>query len=318
MGNNKLTIKDYMSAPAVQAKMEEMLRSPDIIRHFITSVISIAGADELLAIAEPRSLFNACLTAASLNLPINKNLGFAHIIGYRNNKKRIVEAQFQLGARGYRELAQRSGLYKIINQGDVRVGELVGRDHLTGELKFDWNDNDEERETMPIVGYFSYFRLATGFSSTLYMSKEQITTHGKKYSQSYKKGFGPWVDNFDTMALKTVSKLNISKNGPLSVELQKAVVVDQAVILDEDKLEYIDGTDIELENEKATEEEKDEIIKANTLIEAIKVGFPAESEMLRPQKSIKQMVEDRGWTSKDDKAKDQELLNELRSEDDNS
>src|SRR5436305_3354805 len=111
----QITIKDYMSAPAVREKMKEMLQSPELIRQFTTSVISIAGSDELLAQAEPRSLFNACLTAASLNLPINKNLGFAHIIGYRNNKKNIVEAQFQLGARGFRELAQRSGQYQIIN-----------------------------------------------------------------------------------------------------------------------------------------------------------------------------------------------------------
>ena len=262
-----LTIKDYMSAPAVQTKMKEMLISPEMIRQFTTSVISIAGADELLAIAEPRSLFNACLTAASLNLPINKNLGFAHIIGYKNNKKGgVVEAQFQLGARGFKELAQRSGQYKIINQGDVREGELKGRDRLTGELKFEWNENDAIRADLPIIGYFSYFKLSNGFSSTLYMSLEEVTAHGKKYSQSFKRGYGPWTDNFDAMALKTVSKLNISKNGPLSVDMQKAVTVDQAVIHDEDKVDYIDGD--ELANVSATEDEEAAILAANDVQEA--------------------------------------------------
>lgn len=259
--NKPITIKDYMAAPAVREKMKEMLESPDLIRQFTTSVISIAGSDELLAVAEPRSLFNACLTAASLNLPINKNLGFAHIIGYRNNKKDIVEAQFQLGARGFRELAQRSGQYTIINQGDVREGELNGRNRLTGEIDFKWNEDDAEREKMPIIGYFSYFRLSNGFSSTLYMSKEEVTNHGKRYSQSFKRGFGPWVENFDAMALKTVSKLNISKNGPLSVDLQKAVAVDQAVIHDDNKLEYIDGD--ELADVGADDDKKAAIIAAN-------------------------------------------------------
>jgi recombination protein RecT len=256
-----ITIKDYMSAPAVRNKMQEMLQSPELIRQFTTSVISIAGSDELLAVAEPRSLFNACLMAASLNLPINKNLGQAHIIGYRNNKKGVVEAQFQLGARGYRELAIRSGQYTVINQGDVREGELAGRNRLTGEINFNWNDNDVEREKLPVVGYFSYFRLSNGFSSTLYMSKEEVTNHGKQYSQSYKRGYGPWVDNFNAMALKTVSKLNISKNGPLSIDMQKAIAVDQAVIHDEDKLEYVDG--MEVIDVGADDEKKAAIIAAN-------------------------------------------------------
>ena len=262
MSTKALTIKDYMSAPQVQTKMKEMLQSPELIRQFTTSVISIAGADELLATAEPRSLFNACLTAASLNLPINKNLGFAHIIGYKNNRKGITEAQFQLGARGFRELAQRSGQYQIINQGDVREGELVGRDRLTGDLKFNWNEDDAARDKLPIIGYFSYFKLSNGFTSTLYMSMDEIKAHGQRYSQSYKRGYGPWVDNFDAMALKTVSKLNISKNGPLSVDMQKAVSVDQAVIHDDDKVDYIDGD--ELADVEANDEEQAAILAANT------------------------------------------------------
>ena len=261
--NKMITIKDYMSSPAVIKKMQEMLQTPEAVRQFSTAVISIAGADALLGSAEPRSLFNACLTAASLNLPINKNLGFAHIIGYKNNKNGgVVEAQFQLGSRGFKELAQRSGQYVTINQGDVRDGELVGRNRLTGELTFSWVSDDEAREKLEITGYFSYFKLKSGLESTLYMSKQQIEAHAKRYSQSYKSGYGPWKDNFDAMALKTVSKLNISKNGPLSIDMQKAVEVDQAVVRDDGRLDYIDGTD--LSSVTATDEEVDEIVKANT------------------------------------------------------
>jgi recombination protein RecT len=264
--SKELTIKEYMSAPAVRTKMQEMLQSPELIRQFTTSVISIAGSDELLATAEPRSLFNACLTAASLNLPINKNLSFAHIIGYRNNKKGITEAQFQLGARGFKELAQRTGQYIVINQGDVREGEITGRNRLTGQIEFKWVEDDIIRMNLPIIGYFSYFKLRNGFESTLYMSVDELNAHGKRYSQSFKKGYGPWTDNHEAMCLKTVSKLNISKNGPLSVELQKAIVSDQAVIEDEDKLNYVDG---ELSDVNASEDQKAAIIAANKTDEVV-------------------------------------------------
>jgi recombination protein RecT len=275
MSDNKIiTIKDYMSAPKVIRKMNEMLQTTEAVRQFSTAVISIAGSDELLSVAEPRSLFNACLTAASLNLPINKNLGFAHIIGYKNNRKGgIVEAQFQL----------------IINQGDVREGELIGRDRLTGELKFDWCEDDGDRAELPIIGYFSYFNLKNGFSSTLYMSLEEIQAHGKRYSQSYKKGFGPWVDNFDAMALKTVSKLNISKNGTLSIELQKAIETDQGVIRDDGKADFIDGDELGTVN--ATDDEQNAILNAQTEEAEVVTPEPAKkAEVVKPVEDKKESV----------------------------
>lgn len=256
-----ITIKEYIAAPQVKQKMDEMLVEPRMIRQFTTSVISLAGSDDLLADAEPRSLFNACLTAASMNLPINKNLGYAHIIGYNNKRKGIVEAQFQIGARGIKELAQRSGRYKIIHQGDVRDGELIGRNRLTGEIEFKFVADDEIRSKLPVVGYFSYFRLDNGFESTLYMSVKELRDHALKYSQSFKKNFGPWVDNFEAMCLKTVSKLNISKNGPMDVNLQDAIQADQAVIRDDGKRDYIDGDDL-VQNEKASADEQDAIVAA--------------------------------------------------------
>ncbi|HMT18534.1 MAG TPA: recombinase RecT [Candidatus Saccharibacteria bacterium] len=239
---SKLTIKEFISAPAVIKKMNEMLESPKKVSQFTTSVIAISSSDELLASAEPRSVFNACLTAASLNLPINKNLGYAHIIGYKNNKKGgIVEAQFQIGAKGFKQLAQRTGQYKFINDSDVREGELKTRDRLSGEMVFEWIEDDAIRNKRKIIGYVSYFELNNGFTSTLYMSKEEVDAHAKQYSQAYKSGYGPWKDNYDAMARKTVTKLNLSKNGPVSTELETAIVADQAVIKDEGKYDYIDG-----------------------------------------------------------------------------
>lgn len=258
-----ITIKEYISAPAVTKKMQEMLVTPEAIRNFTTSIISLAGQDELLANAEPRSLFNAALTAASMNLPISKSLGFAHIIGYKNNRKGgQVEAQFQMGARGFKELAQRSGRYKIINEGEVHDGEVKSRNRLTGEVEWQWIENDEIRNKLPVIGYFSFFRLDNGFESTWYWTVDEVREHAKQYSQAYKSGYGPWKDNFDAMAKKTVMKLNVSKNGPLDITLQKALGVDQAVIRD-DKVDYIDGEE-SLSGELADDTAEAEILAAHT------------------------------------------------------
>ncbi|MBS4040376.1 MAG: recombinase RecT [Flavobacteriales bacterium] len=258
---SKITIKEYISAPAVQKKMNEMLVDKDTIRNFTTSLISISGQDALLAEAEPRSLFNAALEAASMNLPISKSLGFAHIIGYKNNKKGgVVEAQFQMGARGFKELAQRTGRYTIINETEVKEGEVKSRNRLTGEVEFAFIEDDVERGNAKTIGYVSFFRLDNGYESTLYWTNEQIEAHARKYSQSFKSGYGPWKDNFDAMALKTVMKRNIKNNGPLDINLQRALDVDQAIIRD-DKIDYIDGNDL-LANEEATDVEEDAILAA--------------------------------------------------------
>jgi recombination protein RecT len=261
-GNSQLTIKDYMSAPQVQKKMQDMFSEKRLLDGFVQSVISLAGNDDLLAVAEPRSVFNACLTAASLNLQINKNLGFAHIIGYKNNKKGITEAQFQIGAKGLKQLAQRTGQYLFINDTDVREGELKSRDRMTGEIKFEWVENDEEREKLPVVGYLCYFELKSGFKSTLYMTVEQIKEHAKKYSQTYKRGYGPWVDNFDAMCRKTVIKLNINRNGPMSTELQRAVELDQAAVNDDGTPDYIDGEVVDEADKKADQRKRIEAAAA--------------------------------------------------------
>ena len=328
MAESSLTIKEYMSAPKVIKKMNEMLQTPEAVRQFSTAVISIAGADDLLAVAEPRSLFNACLTASSLNLPINKNLGFAHIIGYKNNRKGgIVEAQFQLGARGFKELAQRSGRYKIIHEGDVREGELKSYNRLTGEIDFNWCDDDEERENLPVIGYFSYFKLDNGFESMVYWSVDKVRKHAERFSQAYKNDIkynstkSPWSTDFDGMAKKTVMKNNISKNGPLDINLQKAIQVDQAVIRDDGKTDYIDGELADLDDVGADDEEIDAIVDAQTEEANPYAGTPGEiTDEMRavnktptkkkeePKKTVKEMVKEKGWTKDKEESEQGNLL----------
>jgi recombination protein RecT len=237
-GQRKPSIKTYLESDLVKKKIADILGKRS--GGFITSMLSLAGNDALLAEAEPASLFNAALTAASLDLPINKNLGFAHIIGYKNNRKGIVEAQFQIGAKGLRQLAIRSGQYKYINESDVREGELKSFNRLTGEVEFDWNDDLDIRGQLPVIGYVSYYQLHSGFSNTTYMSVEEIKQHATRYSQSFKSGYGPWADNFPAMASKTVAKRNLA-GGPMSVELQIALAADQGVLHDDGDVDYPDN-----------------------------------------------------------------------------
>jgi recombination protein RecT len=250
----KVTIKEYLGAPAVQKRVEEMLNKRS--SQFTTSVLALAGSDPKIMECEARSLFNACLTAAALDLPINKNLGFAHIIPYKNTKKGIVEAQFQMGWKGFVQLGQRTGQYKTISSTPVYEGQLISADPLRGN-RYDWTKKTSDK----IVGYVSIIILTNGFEHELYMSAEEMEAHGKRYSQAYSKGYDtPWKSNFPAMAAKTVIKLNVSKFGPLSVEMERALVSDQAVLRGDDaKPEYIDGTDL-LDNEKATEDQKDAIV----------------------------------------------------------
>ena len=161
-------------------------------------------------------------------------------------------AQFQIGYKGFYQLAVRSGQYRRINTSDVREGELVRRDRLTGDFEFKFIEDDDVRLKTPIIGYVSYFSLFNGMESTLYMSKKEVEEHAKRYSQTYRakdNRSSKWVTDFDAMALKTVLKLNLSKNGVLSVELRDAIKADQSVMREEGNYEYDD-------NERSIEDEQ--------------------------------------------------------------
>lgn len=250
------TVKGFMALPSTQKRVKELLGNRS--SEFMTSVSSMIGADDKLAACEPVSLFMACLTAAALELPINKNLSFAHIVPYRNNNARVTEAQFQMGWKGYVQLAQRSGQYQTISTTEVHEGQLVAEDPLEGNT-YDWSAKESDK----IIGYVAFIKLNNGFKKDFYMSKEAILKHADKYSKAYNhgRGFGPWKDNFDAMALKTVLKLLISKWGPMSVQMQRAVEVDSAVIKEDGTPDYLDG---ELADVNATDDKKKAIIEANS------------------------------------------------------
>lgn len=187
-------------------------------QQFLSSVLTLANSDQKLKELDPVKLYNCCLMAAAIKLPFNQNLGQAYIIAYKG------EPQLQIGWKGFVQLAQRSGQFKTIGANAVYENEIGGIDPMTGEIIFDFKF-DKQGE---VVGYMAYFELLNGFKKNLYMTVEELQRHGKKYSQTFKRNMGVWVDNFDAMAQKTVIKLLLSKFAPLSIDLEKAIELDQA------------------------------------------------------------------------------------------
>lgn len=245
----KKSISQFLADPNVSKAIEDSLKNRS--QQFVTSVISLVSANPKLAECDRKSLLSACMTAAALNLPINQNLGFAYIIPYKD------QAQFQMGFKGFIQLALRSGLFTRINVSDVKEGELKSIDRLSGDIDFVWAD--EGREKLKTIGYVAYFKLNNGFEKSHYMTSEELKAHGVKFSQTAKKGFGLWVDDFDAMAKKTVLKLLISKYAPMNSELQEATLKDQAIIVD-DQIQYVDNQ-AELPEEVSRTKEIARIIK---------------------------------------------------------
>lgn len=232
------TLRELFNNPIIKTKIEQLVGKNSAT--FATSVMQIANSNTMLRTADPTSIFNAACMAATLNLPLQNGLGFAYIVPFKNNKERKVEAQFQIGYKGFIQLAQRSGQFKRLVALPVYKKQLLKKDFING-FEFDWEQEPEKDENP--IGYYAYFKLVNDFSAELYMSHDDIVKHAQRYSQTFKKGFGVWHDNFEAMALKTVMKLLLSKQAPLSVEMQQAVLADQAVVKDAEnqELNYADN-----------------------------------------------------------------------------
>ncbi len=199
-------VKALLNSDSVKKRFEEILekRAPQ----YMSSIINLVNSDSNLQKCDPMSVISSAMVAATLDLPIDKNLGYAWIVPYGN------KANFQLGYKGYVQLALRTGKYRSINAIPIREGELVKWNPLTEELEVDF----EQRKSDAIIGYAGYFELVNGFRKTVYWSKEEIEAHRKRFSKS---DFG-WKNDYDAMALKTVIRNMLSKWGILSIEMQEA------------------------------------------------------------------------------------------------
>lgn len=244
-----VTLKGYFDKEACMKNLRAMLGQK--AQGFATSVLSVVSNNKLLQNANAQSIYSSAMVAASLDLPINPNLGFAAIVPYGR------QAQFQIMTKGLLQLAIRSGQYERVTNAIVHKGELVKYDPFRDEYEFDAT----KRESDEVIGFMAYFRTIGGYEKYFYMTKEEALAHGKRYSKSYSSGV--WATDPDAMCLKTVLKLLLSKFGILSIEMQRAIKFDQGVVkndftdiesieeIDESEVEYVDNPEQGIDEKKA-------------------------------------------------------------------
>ena len=253
-----VTFSTFMSSDAVKQKVNEMIGSKDGQR-FMTTIISAVSTNPNLAKCEHSTILSAALQGEALKLSPSNQLGHYYLVPYDDNKNKRIVAQFQMGYKGYIQLAMRSGQYKDLDVMDIREGEYKGKDKFTGKPVIEFIEDDDEREELPIVGYFAYFELLNGFRKSLYWSKAKMEKHAMQYSKGYasdvKKGnqYTFWSKDFNGMAYKTMLRQLLSKWAVMSIEMQTAMTTDMAVIND-NGYEYVDNQPEETMPEQTPEE----------------------------------------------------------------
>lgn len=244
----ELTIQSIMSREDVMAKINRMMGKK--AQGFVTSALQVVSSG-LLAKADPVSVYAGIMTAASLDLSLNPAIGHAHLIPFNitlPDKSKQVKAVFVIGYLGLIELCQRSGQYKNISATPIYKGQLVESNPLTG-FKFDFTKTSKE-----VIGYAAYIELVSGFQKTLYMTKQEVLDHGKKYSKTFGKQGSAWVTDEDKMCCKTVLRA-LLKYGPKSIDVQRADAIDEFIpdALPEDST-FVDAeySETDVEREKLT------------------------------------------------------------------
>lgn len=231
---------------------------------FVSNMVALVSSNKALSECDPSTIMFSCLKATALSLPLDPALSMAWVLPYRDNKNNSTVATFQLGAKAYIQLALRTAQYRKINVRDVREGEIVGEDFVSGDIQF--KKLDKDRDSAPIIGFVAMFELINGFSKQLYMSVDELNKHGKRYSQTYRKGYGLWADETMKYAMmeKTILKRLLSKYGVLSVEMQQAIKSDFGVLGENDSVRYIDNEENAI-NLDATMVNQEEIKPMETL-----------------------------------------------------
>lgn len=263
MANNNLpALKSALNAPSVKAKFEEMLGKRS--SQFMTSITSVVTNNTLLQKADVNSIIMGSAVAASMDLPLNPNLGYAALVPF--NSKDGCFAQLQIMIKGWTELFLRSGQCQSIICETVYEGQLVKKNKFTGDYIFD----EDAKKSDKIIGFMAYFKLTNGFEKYDYMTIEEIKAHAQRFSQTYRKGAGIWRDNFEAMAQKTVLKRLITKYAPKSIEMQRMAMFDQSVVkgdvenFDNATPEYADNINSMNHGEITEFEEVQEIVDEST------------------------------------------------------
>ena len=264
MANNNLPqLKAALNAPSVKAKFEEMLGKR--ASQFMTSISSVVGDNALLQKADVNSIIMGAATAASMDLPLNANLGYAALVPF--NSKEGCFAQLQVMTKGYVELFIRSGQCKSLICEIVRKGELVKKNKFTGEYVFD----ESKKESDEIIGVMSAFELVNGYKKVEYMTVQEVKEHAQKFSQAYRRNAAIWKDNWEEMMKKTCLKRLLVRWAPKSIEMQQMVTFDQAIIkgdindMDNAQAVYADNPNNKVEDAVAEEiQESTETIDTET------------------------------------------------------
>lgn len=265
----------YLQNDAVKKQINQVVGEKNGTR-FISSIVSAAQSTPALQECTSPSIVNAALLGEALNLSPSPQLGQFYMVPFDNKKKGCKEAQFQLGYKGYIQLAIRSGYYKKLNVLAIKEGELVRYDPLDEEVEVNLIEDDMLREETPTMGYFAMFEYENGFRKTLYWSKKKMLAHAEKYSFAFYKNGGAkslelleqgkipeddmwkyssfWFKDFDGMALKTMLRQLISKWGIMSIDLQNAIAKDMAVIHEDGKTDYVD--EVSTEDDRVVSEQE--------------------------------------------------------------
>lgn len=260
--SKKKNLTAYLTSDAVKSQINKVIGGNNGDR-FVSSIISAVQANASLKECTSPSIVSAALLGYSLKLSPSPQLGQYYLVPFYNRKKGLSEAQFNLGYKGYIQLALRSGQYKKLNVLAIKEGELINYNPLDEEIEVKLIDDEEERENAKTIGYYAMFEYLNGFKKTMYWSKAKMESHALKYSQGYKakKGYIFWEKDFDSMAYKTMLRQLISKWGIMSIDMQSALDSDMGVIKEDGTVDYVDNV---------TEESVEDNVVADTTTEEVK------------------------------------------------
>lgn len=253
------TFSTFMASDAVKNKINEMIGGKDGQR-FITSIISAVSANPSLAECDHSTILSAAMQGEALKLSPSQQLGHYYLVPYRDNNLKRTVAQYQIGYKGYIQLAMRSGQYRDLDVIEIREGEYKGKDKFTGKPVIEFIEDDDERENMPVIGYFAYFELLNGFRKSLYWSKAKMEKHALQYSKGYasdrrnNKAYTFWSKDFNGMAFKTMLRQLLSKWAVMSIDMQTAMTTDMTVIDAEGSYRYVDNEEEQIAEEKPEEQ----------------------------------------------------------------
>lgn len=227
----RMTFSMAVNSTGYQKLINSTIKDPNKAQRFVTAITSAVAVNPLLQDCDPATILSGALLGESLGLSPSPQLGQYYLVPFNNTKKGCKDAQFQLGYKGYIQLALRSGYYKRLNVFSVKAGELKSWNPITEELELEMIEDDEVREKTASVGYVATFTYVNGFTKTIYWSRSKMEAHALRYSKGYaaKKNYTMWEKDFDAMAYKTMLRQLISKWGIMSIDLQTAFEQDNVV-----------------------------------------------------------------------------------------